>query len=278
MKSNNILPFWQELGNSTSVISQKLGEKLKQKTSHTGTLDPLASGVILIITGDEYFNKEKYIQSEKTYSFNLLLGISTDTHDAMGMIQGLKDLKNLDDSYLEDLKNTITSFEGFYHQRYPDYSSKKFQGKHLWEYHRSGLEVPEFYIDGEVKSIELGDFQKISQEEIIKLFTSQIRKVTGNFRQEEILKQYSFQNFLLPKSFYSLPVTVMMTRGLYVRGLVRDISEKIQIPSIVYNLIRTKDGLYEEKDCLKLGEYFSEELHQDLNFLKPRFPQLPKKQ
>ena len=44
------------------------------KAGHTGTLDPMASGVVLILTGSEYFNKERYIQGNKTYNFDILFG------------------------------------------------------------------------------------------------------------------------------------------------------------------------------------------------------------
>ena len=60
--NNDILPFWQEIGTSTSIIAKRVSEKLGVPTSHTGTLDPLASGVVLILKGDEYYKKENYIQ------------------------------------------------------------------------------------------------------------------------------------------------------------------------------------------------------------------------
>ena len=271
---DDILPFWQEIGSSTSIIAQKVAEKLKTKTSHTGTLDPLASGVVLILKGEEYFNKEKFIQEDKTYEFNLLFGISTDTHDAMGMVTSYKEYQELD--YIE-VKNKILDMKGNYHQRYPDFSSKKFQGKHLWEYRRLGLEVPEFYIDGEIKNIEIGQIEKISREVVISLFNQQISQVEGNFRQEEILRQYLPQNLLLPSKFFFIPLSVVMSRGLYVRGFARDISNSLSMPAIVFNLVRIKDGEYNRKSCNLLSEFFKEEITRDSNFLKPRFLELPKK-
>ncbi len=271
--SNDILPFWQEIGSSTSVIAQRVSEKLKTKTSHTGTLDPLASGVILILKGQEYFKKEKYIQEQKEYQFNVLFGISTDTHDAMGIITDYSTIAHLDQ---DTVKQKILEMKGLYHQKYPDFSSKKFQGKHLWEFRRQGLEVPEFFIDGEVKEIVTGEIKKITKEDLISLFHKQILQVEGNFRQEEILKQYSRQNLLLPSYFFYLPLTIVMSRGLYIRGFVRDLSDKLKIPAIVFNLVRVKDGHFSKEDSNKVSEFFKEELSSDPKFLKPKYIQLQK--
>ena len=72
--NNDILPFLQEIGTSASIISKRVSEKLKIKTSHTGTLDPLATGVVLVITGEDSQNKEKYIQEKNEYEFEIVLG------------------------------------------------------------------------------------------------------------------------------------------------------------------------------------------------------------
>ena len=62
-----------------------------------------------------------------------------------------------------------------------------------------------------------------------------------------------------------------MSRGLYVRGLVRDICSKLNISGIVFNLVRTKDGIYSQKDCQILSDYFSKEIEKDNEFLSPNF-------
>ena len=121
--NNDILPFWQEIGTSTSIIAKRVSEKLGAPTSHTGTLDPRASGVVLILKGDEYFNKEKYIQKNKTYEFSILFGFDTDTHDGLGLItKTIEDEKGLLE---KEVAEVIDSFKGLYHQKYPEFSSKK---------------------------------------------------------------------------------------------------------------------------------------------------------
>lgn len=68
-----ILPFWKKLGTSSSIIAKRVSEKLNLPTSHTGTLDPLAEGVIKIIVGEDSKNKEKFISEDKMYQFSFLL-------------------------------------------------------------------------------------------------------------------------------------------------------------------------------------------------------------
>lgn len=268
--NNDILPFWQEIGTSTSIIAKKVSEKLGMPTSHTGTLDPMASGVVLILKGEEYFNKEKYIQNFKTYNFDILFGFSTDTHDALGIVENYI---NQEFEISENvLKEKINSFLGNYHQKYPDFSSKKIAGKSLWEYKRLGLSVPEVFIDGEIKNIKIGSLQKVSSNDEILKIKNTISGIKGNFRQAEILSQYDASKF--PHNFYKINLEVEMSRGLYVRGLVRDISEILNIPAVVINLVRVKDGNYEVSDCLLLKDFFKDELLKNPNFLNPEFKNL----
>lgn len=265
--NNDILPFWQEIGTSTSIIAKRVSEKLGAPTSHTGTLDPMASGVVLILKGDEYFNKEKYIQKNKTYEFSILFGFDTDTHDGLGLItKTIEDEKGLLE---KEVAEVIDSFKGLYHQKYPEFSSKKISGKSLWEYKRQGLKVPEVYIDGEISDIQLLNFKEVLSSEQIELIKKQIESIKGNFRQEEILARYDATKF--PHTLFKAKISVTMSRGMYVRGLVRDISHKLKTFGIVVDLVRTKDGEYSKENCYLLNDYFSEELKSNPHFFEPEY-------
>lgn len=259
-----ILPFWKKLGTSSSIIAKRVSEKLKMPTSHTGTLDPMAEGVVKIIVGDDSRNKEKYISEDKTYHFKFLFGFSTDTHDGLGLIKDIKNPKNLsEESVIEEVK----LFKGKYHQKYPNFSSKKIQGKSLWQYEREGLKVPEIFIDGEIKNIEIIKFENIESTNVLEKIKNQISYIFGNFRQSEILNKYS--ESLFPEYFKFLEIEVVMTRGLYVRGLARDLGDRLNYPCIILDLVRIKDGDTEIRDCLNPLEYFKEEIEQNKNFLNP---------
>ncbi len=266
---SDILPFWQEIGTSASIISKRVSEKLKIKTSHTGTLDPLATGVVLIILGDKSQNKEMYIQEKKEYEFEIIFGFNTDTHDGMGVIEEINTESDIEKLDINEIKKVIMSFQGKISQRYPDFSSKKISGKSLWEYKRLGALVPKVYIEGEIYEIEMLRHEFILSSQVISSLKYQISKVKGNFRQSEILQNYNSAKF--PDKFLSIKLRVVMSRGLYVRGLVRDICSKLDSAGIVFNLIRTKDGIYSQKECQILSNYFSKELEKDSEFLSPNF-------
>jgi tRNA pseudouridine55 synthase len=265
-----ILPFWKKIGTSSSIIAKRVSLKLNLPTSHTGTLDPLAEGVVKVIVGDDSKFKEKFISEDKIYRFKFLFGISTDTHDALGIIDNFSDSSLIPN--LDVVKESLNLFIGKYHQQYPNYSSKKVKGKSLWEYQRLNLHVPETFIDGEIKKIDYFTYEKISKKELLEKFFRQINLIHGNFRQEEILKNYEDLN--LPEYFYQLEVEVTMTRGLYVRGLARDLGKKLNIPCIIVDLVRVSDGDIQKEDCVVTEDYFREEILSNQNFLYPEFKNL----
>ena len=268
--NTSILPFWKKIGTSSSIIAKRVSEKLNLPTSHTGTLDPMAEGVVKIIVGEDSKNKEKFISENKTYNFKIIFGISTDTHDALGLIDKiLTDVPYLEKEYIS---NSLKTFVGPYHQKYPNYSSKKVNGKSLWEYERLGLPVPEVFIDGEIKKIDFIDFDKISGRDMIEKIISQIGSIKGNFRQKEILDKY--QEIYTNEYFQYIELNVVMTRGLYVRGFARDLGIKLNIPCMILDLVRLEDGATSKEDCLHPEDYFKEEILKNQNFLFPDFKKL----
>lgn len=268
--NTTILPFWKDIGTSSSIIAKRVSEKLNLPTSHTGTLDPLASGVVVVIVGEDSKNKEKFISNEKTYEFEFLFGISTDTHDALGIIEDISPQNFTID--IDKIEETLKSFVGNISQKYPNFSSKKVLGRTLWEYKRLNLPVPEVFINGEIKEVKIKGYQKIKSSEVLDHIKNQINLIQGNFRQREILEKYNSSNF--PEFFYTLKVEVVMTRGLYVRALARDLGNRIGLPTIILDLVRLKDGDIEKKDCQNTNEYFKNEIEANKNFLYPDFRNL----
>jgi len=267
--STYILPFWKKIGTSSSIIAKRVSEKLNLPTSHTGTLDPMAEGVVKIIVGEDSKNKENYISTNKTYQFKFLFGISTDTHDALGMIDRISESSSIDE---EKLKIELNNFLGSYKQQYPNFSSKKINGRSLWEYERQNFPVPEVFIEGEVIKIISSKLKVITKDKLLSKIFEQINLIHGNFRQKDIT--ISYQKADLPNQFTFLEVEIEMTRGLYVRGLARDLGVRINMPCIILDLVRTKDGETGIQDCLNPEDYFQEEILKNQNFLFPDFKKL----
>ena len=108
-----------------------------QKVGHTGTLDPLATGVLPICIGEATKLSEKLTSEIKSYSVKMLLGVETDTYDITGRIV-FASVFNKDEIYI---KERIKRFIGKQQQMPPKYSAIKVEGKKLYQYARENQEV-----------------------------------------------------------------------------------------------------------------------------------------
>ena len=117
-----------------NIISKKLQTK---KVGHTGTLDPMATGVLVVLIGKYTTLVENITAYEKTYQATIELGILTDTLDRTGNV-----LKDEHVYFKEDeIKEVLNSMVGYYEQEVPIYSAVKVNGKKLYEYARNGEKV-----------------------------------------------------------------------------------------------------------------------------------------
>ena len=189
-----------------NVISKEFGTK---KAGHNGTLDPLATGV-LVICLNRYTKLNKLLASnEKEYIAEVTLGIKTDTLDIEGTVLEKKE------TYIKknDLEKALQKFVGDYEQEVPIYSAIKVNGKKLYEYARSGEEVilPKKKVT--IKKIELLDFE-------------------GD--------KFTFK--------------CLVSKGTYIRSLIRDILDDLGVIGTMSNLTRTKQGIFDIKDAYSLEE------------------------
>jgi tRNA pseudouridine55 synthase len=125
------------------------------KMTYAGRLDPMASGLLLVLTGDAIYSKEKFLSLPKTYECTVILGLSTDTYDILGipvkrnsfLIKETNDVK-VNQIGLEEIKGVLNSFIGTFQQDYPPYSSKTVGGKQLHQIARSGgidqVKIPQY--------------------------------------------------------------------------------------------------------------------------------------
>ncbi|MGB7340963.1 MAG: tRNA pseudouridine(55) synthase TruB [Phototrophicaceae bacterium] len=128
----------------------------KTKVGHAGTLDPLATGVLVICLGYATRLSEYAMQSTKTYRATVHLGIETDTYDAEGEI-----LAQIDASHIT-LEQVIAAFQpyiGDIQQMPPMYSAIKKDGKKLYELAREGIEI-----ERPTRAVTIYDIQVVSWE------------------------------------------------------------------------------------------------------------------
>lgn len=180
-----------------------------KKIGHTGTLDPIATGVLALCIGKATKLVEVLTSSDKEYIATVKLGVLTDTLDTDGKV--LKTEETLINK--NELLNVLNSFVGMYNQEVPIYSAVKINGKKLYEYARNNEKVvlPKRMV--RISNIELLSFSK---------------------------EEYSFK--------------VMVSKGTYIRSLIKDINDKLGIIGVMSDLVRTRQGRFTIKDSNTLED------------------------
>ena len=180
------------------------------KAGHTGTLDPLATGVLVVAVGEGVKLVDSLSNETKEYIAEVECGILTDTLDIL-----VKTLEEKKDFTLEkeQIEEVLNSFLGKSLQEVPLYSSIRVEGKRLYEYARNNEEVTLPKREIEIFSIELLELKE---------------------------KSFLFK--------------VKVSKGTYIRSLIRDIGTKLSIPCTMKNLTRTKQGIYSIEESNTLEE------------------------
>ncbi|SJN42652.1 tRNA pseudouridine(55) synthase TruB [Psychrobacter sp. JB385] len=131
-----------------------------KKAGHTGTLDPMATGLLPICMGEATKFSHYQLDADKSYQATVLLGRQTDTGDADGQVIEQSPIPAFDDALLDKIAQ---QFLGAQQQIPPMYSALKKDGKKLYEYARAGVEVERPPRDIVIKAI---DIKKIDDEQI----------------------------------------------------------------------------------------------------------------
>ncbi len=219
--------------------------------SYAGRLDPMAEGVVLVLIGDENKNRKDYENLPKTYVFSLLLGISTDTYDVLGKITAFSPQKE----YPTITPHLLDAFRGKQTQTLPPYSSFAIQGKPLYYWARQNrldeITLPTNSIT--ITSLQLKARNEISALNLMKYVQKRIEKVTGDFRQKEILLRWHKTLSNIPNaSFPTYTFEISCSSGTYIRSLVNAIGLTLAVPSLTLHICRTAVGTYSEKTALRL--------------------------
>ena len=211
---NGIIIINKEKNWTSNDIVQKLKGIFHEKVGHTGTLDPLATGVLPILVGKGTFLSKYLVKHDKEYIVTVKLGEKTSTGDMEGNIIEKKDVK--EKMLLEEnLKQTLKSFEGKSKQVPPMYSAIKINGKKLYEYARKGQKVEVKPKEIEIYSIELISISKENKEFIYK---------------------------------------VKCSKGTYIRTLSEDIATKLGTVGFMKELKRIKVGDFSIEQAVKISD------------------------
>ena len=126
-----------------------------RRVGHTGTLDPMAQGVLVVLIGKATKLSSKFLQDDKEYIAKIFFGKKTDTQDTTGKVIKEKVVLDLD---IESIKRAFNNFLGDIEQIPPMVSAIKYKGKKLYQLARAGKSVPRKPRPIKIKDMELIDF------------------------------------------------------------------------------------------------------------------------
>lgn len=207
---NGILVVNKEENFTSRDVVNKLSHILNTKRiGHTGTLDPIATGVLVITIGKYTKLSDALMSKYKEYIAEFIIGKSTDTLDITGNILEEKEANISNDEIIK----AINSFKKSYNQEVPIFSAVKVNGKKLYEYARNNesVELPSKIVD--IKEIEVLEIK----DNIVKF-------------------------------------KCIVSKGTYIRSLIRDIGISLNIPTCMKSLVRTKQGNFKIEDSYTLKD------------------------
>jgi len=234
---------------------QSLNPELEgEKIGYAGRLDPMAEGLLLLLIGDENKKRKEYEQLPKTYDFEVLLGIETDSYDVLGLIQRVTNASNLHDID-KKIKSILLSYIGSWEQPYPPYSAARVKGKSLYYWAREGkidqVTIPRKKIS--ISSLELNKVTTVNLSDIFPDIVTRIQSVDGEFRQKEILSRWEEIITNNPNlKLIKLTLMISCSSGTYVRGIAHQIGQKLGVGGIAYTIKRIKVGPYKLVDALMI--------------------------
>lgn len=226
MKKSGIILIDKKSEMTSQDVLNILKKKYKNKYGHCGTLDPLATGLLVVTTGNATKLSKYILGEDKEYIAEIVFGIYTDTLDITG------DIISKDENFIldeEKFKKVVSEFIGKIEQVPPIYSAIKHKGKKLYELARKSKGKDENFID---------------------ILNKKKRNIC--IYNIEILNIDTYAN--------KVKIKIKCSSGTYIRSLARDIGEKLGTSGCIYSLRRTKIGKLDVLDAYNMDNIKGEML------------------
>lgn len=211
---NGIIIINKHKGCTSHDIVYKVKKMFNEKVGHTGTLDPMATGVLPLLIGKGTQCSKYLINHDKIYNVTLQLGEKTDTADSEGKVIETKEVKE-ETLKKENIEKIFEKIKGKQEQIPPIYSAIKVNGKKLYEYARKGQEV-----EIKPRKIEIYNIELL------------------NINEKQ--KQIEFQ--------------VSCSKGTYIRSLCEDIAQRLETVGYMLELKRIQVGNFNIKEAITIEQ------------------------
>jgi len=263
------------------VLNKKVGEtplsllekfKIKnpqvadKKLAYAGRLDPMASGKLLVLIGDECKRQNDYLGLDKEYEFEVLFGFSSDSGDVLGIAQYEERFHGKISK--NKIKEVVKKFTGKLSMPFPHFSSKTVNGKPLFLWTLEGklneIEIP--LKNSYVYNLSFVSTKTIAKQKLkttvfekinsIPKVTEDSKKLGRNFRRDEIREKWNdvFEN-IEANEFRTAEFRCIASSGTYMRSLASEIGIALGTTGLAYSIHRTKIGKY-KKTFKSLGFWY----------------------
>lgn len=244
----------------TGATPLRMIEKLRKvysihedvRMTYAGRLDPMAEGVLIILSDNDALKKDEFLGLDKGYEAEILFGLETDTYDALGIPQS--HLVQTDSEWKAQIWKEFRKFQGANILKLPPYSSYKINGKPLFYWTREGkldeLIIPQRTMT--VHEIQMHDSYTIKSNRLLKQILKKIDTVEGDFRQEEICTAWKSMLENKNDEFIVAKVYINCSAGTYIRSIAQEIGKRLGTGGVLLALKRTRVGDYTAKKSLRI--------------------------
>lgn len=216
---------------SHDVVSRLRRILRTKKIGHTGTLDPFATGVLVMLVGKATRLARFLDKDEKSYEALVRFGFETDTGDKTGTRKEAGEDRGKNDFLtMAEIEQVLPEFIGRIEQVPPMFSAKKVKGKKLYELARRGIEIERKPVKVKISSLEVFEQQPNTDKSGMK------EKSDGGPGTQD------------------LGLRVSCSAGTYIRTLAEDIGRKVGVPCHLAELRRTKAGRFDISNAVSLEE------------------------
>ena len=274
---DGIVNVYKEKGWTSFDVTKKLrgilGEK---KVGHTGTLDPMAEGVLVVCAGQATKLVNAITGTDKTYVADMLLGVTTDTEDITGTVLSQRPLALSDSLYTPDqdanadrtgaakevqyvcltekqgekkeivisedaIREAVASFIGEYDQVPPMYSAKKIDGHKLYDLARQGKTVERKPCHVRIEDIRILDISFPGASE-----------AKASLKNDDVNQEILNADLALRYPHVTMEVTC--SKGTYIRTLISDIGKKLGCGACMAALKRTRVGSFKVEESHTIAD------------------------
>lgn len=244
------------IGETPLQAAERLRKKLSLPAdislAYAGRLDPMASGKLLILIGEECKKQTEYHNLDKTYEVEILLGVSSDSGDVLGLLTlGNQQIVTEEEvlAVFENIPRNITL-------PYPHFSAKTVQGKPLHTWTLEG-KLEEITIPEKTSTIYKTTFEgirTIPKEEVMRVASDKIeripevtdisKKLGADFRRQDVRQSWKHFEESGHGFYQVLTFSCTASSGTYMRSLAEYISKKLDTTGLAYSIHRKTIGKY----------------------------------